>query len=161
MSVISLVAVIDKQGGLGKNNGLLCHLPADLQHFKALTLGKPVIMGRRTFESIGKPLANRRNIILSKSLHLTSAVEVISSLEAVITMLQGEPEVMVIGGAEIYRQFLPLARRLYITLIDHVFDADIYLPTIDWNAWRLVTSIDRPKDDKNRFDLTFSHYEKI
>jgi dihydrofolate reductase len=160
MPIISLIAAIDEQGGLGKNNELLCYLPADLQHFKALTMGKPVIMGRRTFESIGRPLPHRRNIVLSRLLHSISGVEVVSTLKEALALIGSEPEAMVIGGAEIYQQFLIFAHQIYITTIHHTFNADIYFPAIDWSAWRLVTAIDRPKDEKNTYDLKFLHYQK-
>lgn len=159
--MISLVAVCDENGGLGKDNGLLCYLPADLKHFKALTLGKPVIMGRHTFESIGVPLVNRLNIVLSRESHIIPGVEVVSTVDEALILTQNESEIMIIGGAQMYQQFLPMAHHLYLTTIHHVFDADVYFPTVDWNMWTLITSVDRPKDEKNKYDMTFKHYKKI
>lgn len=161
MSVISLVVILDEKGGMGKNNGLLCHLPADLKHFKALTLGKPVIMGRHTFESIGFPLVNRLNVVLSRAMPSIAGVDVVSSIDDALLLAQNAPEIMIIGGAQIYQQFLPMAHQLYITTIHHVFDADVYFPPVDWKRWTLIESTDTPKDEKNKYDMTFKHYKKI
>lgn len=102
MTTISLIAAIDESGGLGINNQLLCHLPADLQHFKSITMGKPIIMGRKTFDSIGKPLPGRLNIVLSRSLSFIDGVHVLDSLEKAIEYTAGHDEIMIIGGAVLF-----------------------------------------------------------
>ena len=160
MTTISLIAAIDEAGGLGKNNKLLCHLPADLQHFKTSTLGKPIIMGRHTFESIGKPLPGRLNIVLSRSTPLIEGVLVLDTIEKVISHTSAFPEIMIIGGAQLYTQTIEMATRLYITRIHHLFEADVFFPKIDEKVWRCQTMEFRQQDEKNRFDMTYSIFER-
>ena len=160
MTIISLIAAVDENQGLGKCNQLLCHLPADLKHFKQLTLGKPVIMGRKTFESIGKPLPGRLNIVLSKQAMQIDGVTVVPSLHQALEMVHDKPEIMVIGGAGVFEQALPLAHRLYLTVIHHQFSADVFFPKIDMLAWRLLDTSTLSHDEKNPYDMTFYHYER-
>ncbi|CEG55784.1 dihydrofolate reductase [Legionella fallonii] len=160
MAIISLIAAIDEAGGLGANNQLLCHLPADLQHFKKVTMGKPIVMGRKTFASIGKPLPGRANIILSHSLLCIEGVIVFDSLSKAIEQYKEYDEVMIIGGAEIYKQSIGLATRLYITRIHHRFAADVFFPTIDQSLWHCQSEEFRQKDEKNQYDVTFCTYER-
>lgn len=159
MTIISLVAAVDQQYGLGKNNQLLCHLPADLQHFKALTIDHSVIMGRKTFASIGKPLPYRRNIVLSRNNQRILGVEIKSSLEAALDATSTENEVMIIGGADVYQQALPLASRIYLTIIEHTFDADRFFPTIDKTHWQCIEEIARVADEKNPYSIRFCCFE--
>ena len=159
MSLISLVAAVDEQGGLGYNNKLLCHLPADLQYFKSITLGKPIIMGRKTFAAIGRVLPGRLNIILSKSLAMVEGAVVVTSFEEALQISSAEPEIMVIGGAEIFAQALPQAQRIYLTMIHHQFQADVFFPVLD-ESWICKTSRSQSQDEKNQFDLTFCVYER-
>ena len=161
MTIISLIAAIDESRGLGKENGLLCHLPADLQHFKALTLGKPIIMGHKTYQSIGRALPGRLNIVLSKSAGNLQDVTVVHTIEQALALTIEMPEAMIIGGAKVFEQTLPLAQRIYLTLIHAKFDADVFFPELDENLWQCRESVDRPRDEKNSFDLTFYCYEKI
>ena len=161
MTMISLIAAVDEQWGMGLDNQLLCHLPADLQHFKQLTLGKPIIMGRKTFESIGKPLPGRLNIVLSKQTLHIEGVTVLHSLEQAIDTLHDVPEIMIIGGASIYAQALPFVQNIYLTIIHHQFRADVFFPTLDLTKWALVSESDFSQDAKNRYDMTFYHYELI
>ncbi|MBA3536414.1 MAG: dihydrofolate reductase [Tatlockia sp.] len=161
MSEISLIAAIDEQNGLGKANQLLCHLPADLQHFKSLTMGKPIIMGRNTFESIGKPLPGRTNIVLTRKQLTISGVEVAESLPKALAVAGNVQEVMIIGGASIYEQALPFASRIYLTLIHQQFDADVFFPKLDDSVWQCTEQVFRQHDEKNSYDLTFYCYERI
>lgn len=160
MSTISLIAAIDEHRGLGKQNQLLCHLPADLQHFKALTLGKPIIMGRKTYESIGKALPGRVNIVLSKHVSAIKDVTVVSSLPEALALVESTPEVMIIGGANLFAQALPLARQVYLTLIHAQFEADVFFPELDTNIWKCKEKAERARDEKNPYDLTFYVYQK-
>lgn len=160
MSRISLIAAMDEAGGIGINNGLLCHLPADLQHFKALTLGKPILMGRHTFESIGKPLPGRLNIVLSRTTLAMEGVQIASSLNQAVTLLQDYPEIMIIGGAQIYEQAIVIANRLYITLIHHRFNADVFFPPIDKTIWECQSSEARQHDRSNPYDTTYYQYDR-
>jgi dihydrofolate reductase len=161
MPIISLIAALDEAGGIGHNNQLLCHLPADLQYFKSTTMGKPIIMGRKTFESIGKPLPGRENIILSRTLNKISGALVIDSLDKALVCLEDAPEIMIIGGEKIYNQAISIASRLYITRIHHHFNADAFFPTIRENEWRCLKSEFRQHDEKNKYDITFILYEHL
>ncbi len=160
MAIISLIAAIDENRGMGKDNNLLCHLPADLKHFKQLTLGKPVIMGRKTFESMGKPLPGRLNIVLSTQPHTIDGVTMVHTLNQAFELVQYQPEIMVIGGAGVYEQALPLANRVYLTVIHHKFEADVFFPKLDLRAWSLLNKSDWSHDEKNSYDMTFYHYER-
>src|SRR3989344_800762 len=164
--MISLIAAIGKNNELGKGNTLLWHLPADMKFFREKTLGHPVIMGRKTFESLWQPLSNRHNIVITRDkTYLRHGVNVVNSLEEAInsarTSLTENEEIFVIGGAEIYKQAIPIADRLYITHIEAEDEnADIFLPTIDKQEWKLISEESHQKDEKNPFDYTFSIYEK-
>ena len=160
LSIVSLIAAIDAAGGLGLDGQLLCHLPADLEHFKALTVGKPVVMGRKTFQSIGRALPYRSNIVLSHSPHAIDGVEVVSSLEQALEFAHHAPEIMIIGGAGVYQQALAFAQRLYITRIMHTFAADVFFPTVNWSEWRLVEEELHAIDKRNPFAWSFNYYER-
>jgi dihydrofolate reductase len=159
--IISLIAVVDEQLGLGKDNGLLCHLPADLQHFKSLTLNKPIIMGRNTFASIGKPLPGRHNIVLTHQHLVIEGVSIANSLEAALDLAKNQSEVMIIGGASIYKQALGIAQRIYLTRIHHRFEADVFFPSLCSAEWKLQKEVFRTSDDRNCYDLTFSEYLRV
>lgn len=160
MTVISLIAAIDENNGLGKDNQLLCHLPADLKYFKATTLGKPIIMGRKTFESIGKPLPGRKNIVMSRQPFKVEGVEWAKNLEDALTKAGNVPEIMIIGGANIFSQALPLANRLYLTKIHHQFNSDAHFPSVDMQKWQCISSQHHAEDSENKYALTFFCYEK-
>lgn len=167
MTMISLIAAMDENQALGKENQLLCHLPADLQHFKQLTLAKPLIMGRRTHESIGRVLPQRLNLVLSRKVSLLEAkqensdLEWFPSLETALARVVTFPEVMVIGGEALFKESLPLAATLYLTKIHHCFEkADVFFPPFDAKQWVCESSCFRPKDEKNPYDLTFYHYRR-
>lgn len=160
MTIISLIAAIDENNGLGKDNHLLAHLPADLQHFKTITMGKPIIMGRKTYDSIGKPLPGRLNIILSHHQISVDGVEVVDSLPKAISLVDDVPEAMIIGGATIYEQALTLATRIYLTVIHHQFAADVFFPKLNESTWHCEDKIFRERDEKNSYDMTFYRYER-
>lgn len=126
---IAMIAAMAANRVIGRDNQMPWHLPADLKHFKAVTLGKPVLMGRKTYESIGRPLPGRRNVVISRqSAPDNSQVEWVSSIEQALALVADIPEVMIIGGAEIYRQCLPLATRLYLTQIELDVAGDAFFP---------------------------------
>ena len=160
MTIVSLIAAIDEEGGLGINNQLLCHLPADLQHFKSITMGKPIIMGRKTFDSIGKPLPGRKNIVLTRSLSSIEGVTVVDSLLSALSLVKDIPEIFIIGGAELFSKSMQMATRLYLTRIHHQFSADVFFPKIDGHLWTCRTKEFRMHDEKNEFDMTFYTYER-
>jgi len=158
--VISLIAALDRKGGIGKGGSMPWHLPADLARFKSLTMGHPVIMGRKTHASIGKALPGRRNVVVTRNpMYLAPGVEVAHSLDEALQMA-GEGEVFVIGGAEIYRAALPKANRLYVTKIDAEFGADTFFPAFDESAWRVVERRIGVADARNRFTSEFLILER-
>lgn len=160
MTIISLIAAIDEHDGLGKDNQLLCHLPADLKHFKTVTMGKPIVMGRKTFESIGKPLPGRLNIVLSRQEYRIEGAEVVDSLAKALSLVSEAEEVMIIGGATIFEQALPLATKIYLTLIHQRFPADTFFPKFKGSEWRCTQKVFRPRDEKNLYDLSFYCFER-
>ncbi len=159
--IISLIAAMDKNRIIGNDNRLPWHLPADLKHFKAITLNKPIIMGRKTFDSIGKPLPQRRNMVISRQKKLNlPGCEVFSSLSDAIKAVDTNEEVMIIGGESIFRESLSLADRLYLTIIDHEFEGDTVFPQWDKNAWKVISSETHQSDERNRYGYTFIQLEK-
>ena len=154
----SMIWAMAKNMELGKDNKLLWHLPEDLKHFKQVTLGKPVIMGLRTFYSLGKPLPGRRNIVLNFEKIDLPGCEVILSIQEAIDKVKHESEAFIIGGASIYKQFLPYADKLYMTYIDHNFEADAFFPEFNLNEWKLISNVKGIKDEKNPFDYWFRTY---
>lgn len=141
---------------IGRDNAMPWYLPADLKRFKSLTMGKPIIMGRKTFESLGRVLPGRRHIVISrKQDYAPAGTEVVASLDAALAAVAGEKEVFVIGGAEIYREVLPRADRLYITLIDTDMEGDVHFPSFDMDDWRGVKRSERGPDASNPYHLTF------
>ncbi len=165
--IISLIAAIGKNNELGKGNSLLWKMPADMEHFRKTTSGHPVIMGRKTFESIGKALPKRKNIVITRDKkYLSHGVDVVHSLGEALeisrTTLDTDGEVFIIGGAEIYREALEVADKLYITHIDaEDKKADAFFPEIIPIVWNEVTHEEHKKDKENPYNYTFSVYEKF
>ena len=160
MSIVSIIAAVDKNNGLGFNNKLLCHLPADLKHFKKVTINKPVIMGRNTFSSIGRALPGRKNIVVSSQQENLEEIFVTRTINEALEFVSTEPEVMIIGGAGIYEEALLFADKIYLTKIHHIFMADVFFPAIDSEQWECVEQSFRPADPDNAYDLTFYTYQK-
>ena len=144
---ITIIVARDRQGGIGRNNALPWHLPEDLQHFKSTTMGHPIIMGRKTFESIGRPLPGRRNLVVSRNPDWTHpGCERATSIEEAVMHCAASPEVFVIGGAQLYQQALPLADRLLITEVDVDAQADTFFEALDpaiWQRIRLESAVSR------------------
>lgn len=161
MAIISMIAAVDLKNGLGLNNQLLCYLPADLKYFKETTMGKPIIMGRKTFQSIGKPLPGRRNIVISRTLKSIEGVEIATSLDEAMSMTKDNIEVMIIGGGSIYQEAIQKADKIYLTIIQHHFTADVFFPNLDTNIWTCVSEKLHIKDEKNKFDIQFKEYVRI
>ena len=154
---LSIAVAISENYAIGKNNQLLWHMPADLKFFKKTTSGHTVIMGRKTFDSVGKPLPNRRNIVITRDLTLKiDGVEVVNSLDEAILITKNEAKpIFIIGGAEIYKQALPKTDTLYLTTIHHNFDADTFFPHLDSNEWKVISVEHHQADEKNQYDYTF------
>lgn len=153
---ISIIVAIAQNFAIGKNNDLLFHLPDDLKRFKKITNGKTLIMGRNTLLSLPKwPLPNRRHIVITdKPDDHFDGCEVVFSIVEAIQKVKNEPEAFIIGGGMVYRQFYPLARKLYLTLVHKDFDADIFFPEIDFSEWE-ETERQNECDDINGFDYSY------
>lgn len=153
---ISLISALANNRVIGYRNQLPWHLPADLRHFKALTLGKPILMGRRTYESIGKPLPERRNVVISRQQDfMAPGCDCVNSVEEALKLTSDAEEVMVIGGANLYQQTLPLADYLYLTLIHHDFHGDTFFPEWKSEEWQEIQRSDFPADLKNPYPYSF------
>ncbi|WP_312766886.1 dihydrofolate reductase [Epilithonimonas sp.] len=159
----TIIAAIGKNNTLGKDNRLLWHLPKDLKHFKTLTENHPVIMGRKTYESIGKALPNRTNIVVSRKENwFQEGVLIVSTLKEAIKFAKKINEnIFIIGGGEIYKQTMEFADRLEITQVDAEVDADTFFPNISPKFWQKIDEVCHAKDDKNNYDFCFQTYEKI
>jgi dihydrofolate reductase len=158
---ISLVAAVADTGVIGRDGDLPWRLPADLKHFKKLTRGHTIVMGRRTFESIGRPLPERRNIVVTRQTDSAQpGVEVVHSLEDAIELSRGESEVFVIGGRAIYEAALPLANRLYLTRVHGQIEGDVYFPTWQSADWQLIDQHSQPDDKAHAYAMTFETYQR-
>lgn len=153
---ISLIVAKSKNNVIGNNNQLPWHLPADLAHFKSITMGKPIIMGRKTYDSIGKPLPGRRNIIISRNKKLKLAgCDVFHSIDDALNAVKTEQEVMIIGGANLYLQALSRANTIYLTVIDAEFSGDTFFPELNNNEWKLTLEEKHFKDERNKYNYFF------
>jgi len=153
-----LVAVLAmaENGVIGRDNALPWRLPADLRHFKALTLGKPVLMGRRTYESLGRPLPGRHNIVMTRDpCWSADGVTVVGSIDDAVAAAGEASEVMVIGGAEVYRQAWPRLARVELTRVHASPRGDTRLEGVDWSAWQAVSTERHPADERNEYDYSF------
>jgi len=163
--ILSIISAVAKNNEIGMKNALLWNLPADMKHFKETTTGHPVIMGQKTFESIGRPLPNRRNIILTLDKNFKGEnIEIVYSIEELILLLEKteskDSECFIIGGGQIYKLFINKADRLYITHVNAEFpEADTFFPDIDSNKWEKIKSEPHHKDELNTYDLEFVVYK--
>ena len=158
---ISLIVAFDENRLIGNNNALPWHLPADLKHFKNITMGHHMIMGRKTFDSIGKPLPGRVSIIITRQKNYTiEGCVVVNTLEEALQKSEGQSEVFIIGGAQIFDCTLPMASDLYITQIHHAFKGDTYFPEIPAKDWIEISRENHIADEKNEWPYSFIHYQK-
>ena len=161
MSTISIIVAISNNNVIGNENKLIWHLPTDLINFKKLTMGHHIIMGRKTFESIGKPLPGRTSIVISKNTNLKiDGCIVVNSIKDAINISKADDEVFIIGGAEIYKQTLEIADKLYITRIYNDFNGDTYFPDLNIENWNQIKKDDFLPDEKNKFNYSFFIYKK-
>ena len=159
MTSLSLIVAMDDNRLIGNKNKLPWHLPADLAFFKRTTMGKPIVMGRKTYESIGKPLPGRRNIVITRDPAFSAAgCEVANSIEAAMSLTKDDDEVMLIGGASLYQQTIARATQLYITRIHHSFEGDTWFPEIDLREWKAVNREDFEADHCNQYAYSFIKY---
>ena len=157
---VSLIVAMDQHNGIGHNNQLLCHLPADLAYFKAQTMDKPMIMGHRTFQSIGRALPGRRSIVLTSQSLTVQGITCVHSVVEALEACGDVREIMVIGGSKVYQQFLPIVTRMYVTRIHHTFEADVYFPDIDPQQWSYSIVKEKAADEKNPYAMTIGIYER-
>lgn len=158
---IALVAAASDNNVIGDNNALPWRMPADMKFFKELTTGHPVIMGRKTYYSFGKPLKNRQNIIISRDKNLTiKGCVVVNSLKEAIKEAKKDKEVFIIGGAEIYRQSMKIADKIYLTRIHSRFDGDAFFPEIKERNWKLTECKEFEPDEKNPYPFAFMQFKK-
>jgi dihydrofolate reductase len=159
--IISLIAAMDRNRLIGNKNQLPWHLPADFAHFKSVTMGKPVIMGRKTYESIGKPLPGRSNIVLTQNPELAyEGVICVASFEDAVAAEPEAEELMIIGGSSIYEMLLPKIDRMYLTYVEAEFEGDAWFPDFDDSQWMEVESETHLADEKNRYDCRFVTLER-
>jgi dihydrofolate reductase len=159
--MFSLIAAIAQNNIIGKDNKLVWHMPADMRFFKNTTMGHTLIMGRKTFESFGKPLPGRKSIVITRQKNWQyEGVVVVHSLEDAIKFAPADEEVFIIGGAEIYRQAMPLCQKMYLTIIHHDFEGDTKFPAIDFSQWHLMSDEKHIADEKNAYDYSFRVYER-
>lgn len=172
---ISLIVATDKKGAIGRNNQLLWHLPNDLKRFKTLTMGKPTIMGRNTFESIGKALPGRDNLILTSDVNYIKKLQDLNHQNNIYIFNNAEQlfehckknyntntELMIIGGGEIYKYFFKMANKIYLTLVEEELEADVFFPIIDNKTWQEDKNkrINNYKDDKHKYNYIFMEWFK-
>jgi len=157
---LSLIWAQDERGLIGRDQGLPWHLPADMIWFRRQTIGKPVLMGRKTFESIGRPLPDRTNIVITRRHVAFPGCLVVNSVEDALCLAAGREELMVMGGAQVYAQALALADRLYITLIHARFEGDTYFPDFNYTDWRECFREDHAPDVRNAHAYTFRILER-
>ena len=159
---VTLIAAMGLNRVIGLGDELPWTLPADLRHFRRKTIGKPILMGRRTFESIGKPLPKRRNIVLSRqSDYHPSGVDSFQSLDDALNVLADEPELMVIGGSYVYEHALPRAHRMLLTVIHESFEGDVLFPLFPTADWFITSREDYHPDEKNRWAYSFLELKRI
>ncbi len=160
--IVSLIVAMSEEGVIGRDGGLPWHLPDDLREFKRLTMGHVLVMGRRTFESVGRALPGRRSIVLTRRAELRPpGVETAPTLAAAFDLAGDAPEVFVAGGAAVYRAALPRADRLYVTVVHARVQGDVRFPPLDWNAWHLEGETYHPADARHAFPFTFRRYVRI
>ncbi|MGP7815969.1 dihydrofolate reductase [Niallia sp. 01092] len=161
--MISLIVAMDQNNVIGYKNELPWHLPEDLKYFKKVTTGHPIVMGRKTRDSIGRNLPNRENVILTKNEQFKCEdCTILHSMEELKAWSEtkNEEEIFIIGGAEIFKETLNIADRLYITKIDEAYQGDTYFPDLDWSNWKIISEEKGIKDEKNNVDYTFFIYER-
>jgi len=161
--VLSAIVAMSENRTIGKDNKLPWHLPADLKHFKEITTGHYIVMGRKTFESIGKSLPNRTNVVLSRdSQFIAPGCHVVNTIETAIDMARKDQqaEIFIIGGAEIYRQLLPKINRLYLTVVHAEVEGDAWFPELSPNEWREVSREQHQADEKNAYAYSFITMER-
>lgn len=160
--MLSIIVAVADNGVIGSGNQLPWRLPDDLKRFKALSLGKPIVMGRKTFDSIGRPLPGRLNIVISRQPGLEiPGCTVVTSIDEAIAAAQPAPEIVIVGGADIYRQVLPQVRVIHLTRVHANVDGDVVFPELKEHEWREVAKEYHPADERHAHAFTFSTLERV
>ncbi len=160
--LISAIVAMSENRVIGNNNQLLWHLPADLKHFKEITMGKPVLMGRKTHQSIGRVLPGRCNVVITRDVNLEApGCVVVNSIDTALAAVDYSDEIFVIGGAELYREMLPVIQRIYLTIVHQYFVGDAYFPEINPDEWRESSHGSHPQDDKNNYSISFLTLDRL
>ena len=158
--MVSIIVAVAENGVIGDKNALLWHISEDLKYFKSVTSGHPVVMGRKTYESLGRPLPNRTNVVVTRQEMEIPGCRVAHSLEEAVALFPAEEEVFVIGGAQIYGEALPAADRFYLTRVHRAYEGDTRFPEWDAAEWRLVGSESFPCGERYEYPFTFETYER-
>ncbi len=158
--MIIIIAAVAQNGTIGDQNSLLWHITEDMRFFRTVTSGHPVVMGRKTYESLGRPLPKRTNVVISRQEITLEGCEVVHSLEEALARFPANEEVFIIGGAQIYREALPLADRLYLTHIEHDYVGDTSFPEWDHTAWQLTSSERFERGEEFPHPFRFDRYER-
>ena len=159
--MLTIIVAVAANGVIGDKNGLLWHISEDLRNFKRLTTGHPVVMGRKTFESLGRPLPNRTNVVISRQNIEIEGCTVVHSLAEAVSMFPADEEVFVIGGAQIYAEALPAADRFYLTRVEHDYEGDTSFPAWNRSEWRKVSEERFERGEKYDFPFVFEEYERL
>jgi dihydrofolate reductase len=158
---LSLIVAVSENGVIGRSGDLPWHLSADLRRFKQLTMGHTIVMGRKTYESIGRPLPGRTSLVLTHDkAYQAEGCRIVSSLDEALRVAADDSERFVIGGQQIYRLALPRADRLYWTQVHAQIDGDTFFPEVDWDDWTMIEDERHPADEKNQFDYSFRVYQR-
>lgn len=159
--IISIIVAMDRNGVIGKDGTLPWHLSSDLQHFKKITMGKPIVMGRKTHESIGRPLPGRENVVVTSDREYQApGCTVLNSIECVFAKFSQIDEIMIMGGADLYKQLLDRANRIYLTEVHAELAGDTYFPEFDRESWEEIERYDFRADEKNEYDYSFVILER-
>ena len=157
--MISIIAAEDENGVIGRNNQLIWHLPADLKRFKQLTMGHHMIMGRKTFDSIGKALPGRTTVIITRQKDFKKEHSLVAdSLKKAIELCKNDHEIFIIGGAQIFKEVISLTDKIYLTQVHHSFEGDVFFPELKTDEWKIISREDHEADEKNKYAYSFVDY---
>ena len=160
--IVSIIVAMDINRVIGKDNQLPWRLPRELQYVKKTTMGHPIILGRKNYESIGRPLPGRRNIILTRDENFSAeGCEIAHSVEEVYKLCENEEEIFIFGGEQIYKLFLEDTDKLYVTVIHHEFEGDTFFPEIDWTKWKEIFVEQGITDEKNPYEYYYHVYDRL
>lgn len=159
--MVSIIVAIAQNGIIGDKNSLLWHIKEDMRFFRQKTTSHPVIMGRKTYDSLGKPLPNRTNVVISRTVTHIDGCTVVHSLEEAIALFSAEEEIFIIGGAQIYAQAIPLADKMYITQVEHSYQGDTAFPAWDKSQWKMVEKNSYPCGENFRYPFSFETYVRL